>query len=476
MPLQQNNMVRSLSSGTYAIVDTETTGMSASRGQIIEIGILRVENGKVVRTFKSLVNPGRLLSHTIAGITGITDEELAGAPAFEDIAETVAELLRGAILVAHNARFDYSFIKSEFARLERPYRAKTLCTVKLSRRMFPDQPYHNLDSVIKTHGLTCEARHRAFEDAEVLFQFFAAVEEKHGEAFLTAHINRALERHTLPAHLSSDLIKSIPNTPGVYIFYNAEGDVLYVGKSIRLRNRVLSHFANDVESGKELRMCQETADIEYRQTSGELSALFLESQLVKELSPVYNRQLREVRELAVIMRKTNEEGYATLEVEYTGEIGKEELPNVLAVCRSKVQAKAFLRKLAKERGLCSKLMGLESGPGACFSRQLMQCKGACMGEESPKVYNKRFSRAFARYRIKSWPFGGPVAIKDEAEEGEGVAYVVDNWCLTEVIQYSGDQKSSQTVSSMFDLDSYKILSRFMLDPKNARSLVALGRR
>ena len=151
-----------------------------------------------------------------------------------------------------------------------------------------------------------------------------------------------------------------------------------------------------------------------------------------------------------------------------------ELGSVLAVCRSKAQAKAFLRKLVKDHALCSKLMGLEKANAACFGRQLMQCKGACLGEESAASYNKRFDKAFARYKIKSWPFGGPVAVKDEAEEGEGVAYVVDNWCLTEVISYSGDHKSSsKKVESMFDLDSYKIFSRFLLNPKNSSNLIQL---
>jgi DNA polymerase III subunit epsilon len=464
-------MVRSLARHTYAIVDTETTGLAASHGQIIEIGILRVENGVVVKTFKSLINPGRLLSHTIRGITGITDEELALAPAFEDVAEEIYDTLEGAILVAHNARFDYSFIKSEFARLERKFTAKTLCTVKLSRLMFPEQRAHNLDALIETHGLTIASRHRAYDDAEVLWQLFQALEKKHGEEALLSHINRALKRHTLPAHLDPELIRDIPNRPGVYIFYNAEGDVLYVGKSVKLRSRVLSHFSNDISSAKELELCQETADIEYRETSGELSALFLESKLIKELLPVYNRALRRIKELAVVVRRETPQGYASLELEYTGEIEQETLGHVLAVCRSKAQARAFLQRTIKDHALCARLMGLEKGAGACFGRQIEICRGACVGEEDPKTYNKRFEKAFARYKIKSWPFRGPVAVKDEAEEGEGTAYVVDNWCLTEVIEYSGEHKSSQKVSMMFDLDSYKILSRFLLDPKNSRNLV-----
>ncbi len=466
-------MVRSLSQGTYAILDTETTGMSASYGHIIELGILRIENGEVVKTFNSLIKPGRPISHTIMGITGITNEELEQAPTFEDVAEEVLELLDDAVLVAHNARFDYSFIKAEFARLEQRYTAKTLCTVKLSRFMFPQQAYHNLDALIEAHSLTCKARHRAFDDAEVLWQFFQTVEKKHGEELLTSSINRALKRHTLPSHLDPELIKNIPNTPGVYIFYNAEGDVLYVGKSIKMRTRVLSHFSNDVRSGKELTLCQETADIEYRETSGELSALFLESQLVKEFSPVYNRALRHVRELAVATRQKNEESYATLSLEYTGEIDPNTLPHVLAVCRSKAQAKALLRKIAKDHGLCEKLMGLEKSAGACFGAQIGKCRGACVGKEGAESYNKRFEKAFSRYKIKAWPFNGPIAVRDEAEEGEGVAYVVDNWCLTEVIHYSDDTQSSQPLSTMFDLDSYKIFSRFLLDKKNAGKIVPL---
>ncbi len=467
-------MVRSLSSGTYAIVDTETTGMSALRGQIIEIGILRVENGEVVKTFKTLINPGRLLSHTIVGITGITDAELEHAPYFEDVAEEIHELLDGAILVAHNARFDYSFIKAEFSRLERKYNAKTLCTVKLSRLLFPEQGAHNLDAVMEAHGLTCAARHRAFGDAEVLWKFFEAVERSHGEEFVTSGINRALKRHTLPAQLDPALVSAIPNGPGVYIFYGAAGEVLYVGKSVTLRTRVLSHFSGDTESPKEMHMCQETADIEYRETAGELSALFLESKLIKELSPVYNRALRRVKELAIVSRRKTEAGYSSISIDYAGEIDPAELSQILSVCRSAKQAKAFLQKLVKEHNLCNKLLGLEKGEGACFGSQIEICRGACLGREDPSIYNARFDRAFARYKIKSWPFAGPIVVKDESEDGEeGTAYVVNNWCLTEVIDYTGDSQSSEKMSAMFDLDSYKIFSRFLLNPKNSRYLVEM---
>jgi DNA polymerase-3 subunit epsilon len=465
-------MLKSLRSRTFAIVDTETTGMSPANGGIIEIGIIRIEDGKVAKTYQSLVKPARRISHTIMGLTGITNDELEDAPLFEDIAGTVQELLEGAVLVAHNARFDYSFIKAEFGRLELPYRAKTLCTVKLSRALYPGQPHHNLDAVMEAHGISCARRHRAYDDAQVLLEFLQAVEKDRGHEALQGAIDSALKSHTLPAHLSREDLRAIPNAPGVYIFYGQDDEVLYVGKSVTLRTRVLSHFSGDHASGKELRMCQDTARVEYTETSGELSALFLESKLVKQLCPTYNRALRRRKQLALVVARTNAQGYTAAEVEYREEISPEEFGDILAVCRTKAQAKAFLRAVAKEHGLCAKLLGTEKGPGACFGRQLEACRGACIGAEAPGAYNKRLARAFARYRIKSWPFGGAVVVKDEAREGEGTAYVVDQWCLKEVIEYSHGSSSATPAEAVFDLDSYKILARFLLDKKKSRGLVS----
>jgi DNA polymerase-3 subunit epsilon len=465
-------MLKSLASRTFAIVDTETTGMSPVGGGIIEIGIIRVEGGKAVRTFQSLVKPARRISHTITGITGITNEELEDAPLFEDIASTVQELLEGAVLVAHNARFDYSFIKAEFNRLELPYRAKTLCTVKLSRALYPEESHHNLDAVMERHGIACASRHRAMGDAQVLLEFLQAVEKDQGHDVLQGAIDRALKSHTLPARLSREELRAIPNTPGVYIFYGQDDEVLYVGKSVTLRTRVLSHFSGDHASGKELRMCQDTARVEYTETSGELSALFLESKLVKDLCPTYNRALRRRKQLALVVARATKEGYAAAEVEYREEISPAEFGSILAVCRTRAQAKAFLRTLAKEHGLCGKLLGLEKGAGACFGRQLEACLGACTGHEPAGAYNKRLARAFARYRIKSWPFGGAVVVRDEAHEGEGTAYVVDQWCLKEIIEYSHGSSSAAPAESVFDLDSYKILARFLLDKKKSQGLVS----
>ena len=152
-------------------LDLETTGMTASHERITEIGLVEVANGEFVGSWSQLVNPQRSIPPFIQSLTGISDEMVEDAPTFEQLAPTLYERLAGKVLVAHNARFDYGFLRSEFARLGLSYRSRVLCTAKLSRKLFPEHRRHNLDSLIERYGLSCSARHRALGDAEVLWQF-----------------------------------------------------------------------------------------------------------------------------------------------------------------------------------------------------------------------------------------------------------------------------------------------------------------
>lgn len=176
---------------TYAFVDVETTGSHARYGQIIEIGIIRVEDGVITETFESLINPGLSISPFITTITGITNSDVYDKPAFDEVALDIKRLLDGAIFVAHNARFDYGFVKTEFKRLNMIFNAKTLCTVKISRQLFPKQKSHSLENIIKTHGITVTARHRAYADCDAMVQFLSTVERTHSAEFVKNAINTA---------------------------------------------------------------------------------------------------------------------------------------------------------------------------------------------------------------------------------------------------------------------------------------------
>ena len=460
---------------TLAIVDVETTGQSAVYGRIIEIAIIRLEKGKVAARFESLVNPECYISPVIQGITGIRNDDVASAPVFARIARKVFRLLNGAVFVAHNARFDYSFVKSEFAALGMPFNARCLCTVKLSRRLYPQYRHHDLSSVIERHEIQCPARHRAMGDAESVLDFLRFIEGDKDPSVVGETVRTILKSHALPAQLDRDSLEGLPDSHGVYLFYGADGHLLYVGKSINIRERVKSHFTGDMSSAKETEMCRQVARIETRQTAGELGALLLESQLIKELRPIYNSVARQIRNLVVARRRPSRGGYLAVRLEEIDHIEPGDADSIMGVFKHIKQATEFMSKMAKEHNLCNKLLGLEKSRGCCFGYHLKQCYGACMGEEPPDLYNLRVEQAFEGRRVRAWPFSGGIAIEEKrGRTGEGEVFLVDNWCLLSSFKY-GELGFADHLAGprRFDYDSYKILSRFLQKPSNHRHVRVL---
>ena len=275
-----------------AIVDLETTGGSAAQDRVTEIAVLEVDGFEVTSEWSTLVNPETTIPGAIQALTGITNDMVAGAPRFAQLAAELFERLSGRLFIAHNARFDYGFLRREFERAGRQFQAKTLCTVRLSRRLYPQHARHNLDSVIERHRITCQARHRALGDADALWQFLRIAADEHGPDILAVAARQITRRPSLPPHIDRAVIDAIPEAPGVYLFYGEAGAPLYVGKSRSLRTRVLSHFSADMRSARSLRLAQEVRRIDWQRTAGELGALLREARLVKELAPAYNRQLQ----------------------------------------------------------------------------------------------------------------------------------------------------------------------------------------
>lgn len=154
-------------------LDVETTGVSAEYARIIEVGALRIEDNKIVREYKQLVYPETKVPHFITKLTAITDEDLWDQPTFAGIADELESVLDGAIFVAHNVGFDYSFIQTEFARLNRTYKADRFCTARLSRLLYPQHRRHSLDAIIDRNQYRVENRHRAFDDASILYRFYS---------------------------------------------------------------------------------------------------------------------------------------------------------------------------------------------------------------------------------------------------------------------------------------------------------------
>jgi DNA polymerase-3 subunit epsilon len=442
-----------------AIVDVETTGAHPAWDRVTEIAVVEVEGGKVASEWSTLVNPGTRIPPAIQALTGITDDMVAGAPAFGELAHGLYERLEGRVFVAHNARFDYGFLRHEFERAGLRFRARTLCTVKLSRRLYPGEARHNLDSLIQRHALRCDARHRALGDARAVWQFLRAAAGQHGADRIEDAARLLTRSPALPAHIDRATVDAIPEAPGVYLFYGEDGAPLYVGKSVAMRSRVLQHFAGDVRSPREAQIARQVRSIEWRRSCGELGALLLEARLVKDLLPVFNRQLRTAHELCALAFDGK-----CLRIVKAEQIDSQTVPALCGVFRSRRSATDALRALANEHRLCLRTLGLEKGKGACFRHQIGRCAGACAGRESLHAHHARAAAALAGLRTAAWPWRGPVAIVEEDREREAAElHVVHNWCLL------GTARSESEVAELlrersrprFDLDHYRILTRHL---------------
>ena len=449
-------------------VDIETNGGSGDRGRITEIALLRVEDGEVVEEYQTLINPGSPIPYWITRLTGITNDDVADAPYFDEVAGEIYRILEGAIFVAHNVRFDYSFVKRQLEALGYTFRPKLFCTVRMSRALYVEYKGHSLEKIIARHGIATDARHRAYADAKAIFDFTKlAIAEKGEEAF-QASVALQMKTKTLPPNVDEADFARIPQTPGVYIFEDADKRPLYVGKSVNLRSRVMSHFANDTKIAKEMKLSLGSHSISFIETETEIEALLLESAKVKELQPIHNRLLRRKTKQAVLVKSENDEGYTTIGVENKELDDETELETIYGVYTSRMKAKGRLESLAKTFQLCPKLVGLETAKGACFRYQLGLCKGACIGKESAELYNRRVEYALERSKIEAWPFKGELSVAIS----ETKALIIDQWVVKGYITAFDDGTTHlERIANGFDMDTYKIIRSYLRAHKDRIQLL-----
>lgn len=441
------------------LVDIETNGLNHVRGRVIEVAAIRIENGQIVREFRQLLDPGAPLPQFITNLTGITENDLQGAPLFAAIANELHEMLEGAIFVAHNVRFDYSFLKQEFKRVGMTFSPRQLCTVRLSRALYPEHRSHKLQSLIDRYNFRVSERHRAYDDALVLWQFLQHVQQSFRPETLEKALNMQLKKPSLPKGLAADALTSLPTGPGVYILKDADGAPIYIGKSVNIRQRVASHFMRDHQDVGEFKIAQHVRHITTHSTSGELEALLLESRLIKEQLPLYNKQLRRTTKLWLATASPTPNGHLSVQLEIAQNITPGMTPGILGIYSNRRKARETLQVLAREAELCPKLLGLEKGSGACFLHQLKRCRGACAGTEAPVLYNQRLLDAFVHHRIARWPYKGPILVQENnARKG----LIINQWCL--IAEISQDEACDPVITHLprlFDMDAYKIIRSYL---------------
>lgn len=367
----------------YAIVDIETTGGSPKSSKITEIAIYKHDGEKVIDEFVSLVNPEIPIPDFISRLTGITDRMVENSPKFYEIAKQIVQFTEDCTFVAHNVGFDYGIIRQEFKRLGYDYRRPHLCTVRSSRYVLPGKDSYSLGKLTRSLGIELNGRHRAGGDALATAELFTLLMKTDPNGLKT-FIQEEVNPKILHPNLDIEFLDTIPNKVGVYRFYNEVNKLIYIGKSKHIRKRVDQHLRN-TKTTKGLQMINDIARIEYELTGSELIALLLESQLIKQYQPQYNRALRKNRFPYGLYHYTDEAGYKRLYIASTSK--SNETP--LASFATKKDGVSYLTRMCSEYELCQKLCDLYTTNSSCFHYEIKECKGACIKKESPEEYNKR---------------------------------------------------------------------------------------
>ena len=371
----------------YTIVDIETTGNGIHGNRITEIALFNVEEGLITDSFSSLVNPGCEIPSFITGLTGITTAMVRQAPVFSDLAPRIEAFTKERVFVAHSVNFDYPIVKQEFQRCGMEFIRKKLCTVRLSRRVFPGLRSYSLGKLCSSLQIPLQDRHRAAGDAHataLLFQRIMGTEE--GPVVIKKFLNARSQEATLPPHLPRVVFNRLPEAPGIYYFRNGKGEIIYVGKAINLKKRVLGHFYD--RSEKERRLCRDTADIDFEKSGSDLLALLMEAAAIKKHFPLYNRAQKKIRPIYGLFSFTDRDGIMHLGV---NRLRKGQLaPRIFY---NQTDARLFLEKLCTDHRLCARYCHLQEGVSECSHFRVPQCSGICRGTETPDAYNLKVQEA-----------------------------------------------------------------------------------
>ena len=369
---------------TYTIIDVETTGRG---NEITEISIFKYDGEKVLEEFTSLVNPQALIPDYITVLTGIDNAMVADAPTFAQIAEAVLEITEDSIFVAHNVNFDYNVIRNEFKKINTDFRRRKLCTVRLSRALFPGFRSYSLGKLCNAMAINLVDRHRARGDAEATVTLFEKLlAHKNSKTVFADFLKKGSKEATLPSHLPSAVFEAIPNGPGIYYFKNKKGKIIYVGKAINLKKRVLGHFYD--KKVKELDLCRETAHIDFELSGSDLIARLMEDAAIKHHFPIYNQAAKRVPKPYAVFSYEDRQGiqhlaYNTLKA----------TPSPLQIFHSIRDCRLYLEQMCEKFELCPKYCHLQENVWTCSHYKLTSCKGVCKEEESVEAYNERANLA-----------------------------------------------------------------------------------
>jgi len=363
----------------YAIVDIETTGGYASANGITEIAVYIHDGERVVKHFETLVNPNQAIPKYIVALTGIDNYMVADAPQFEEVAETLHELLNDKIFIAHNVNFDYSFVKHHLKAAGFELTAKKLCTVRLSKKVFPGLPSYSLGNLCRSLQLPIENRHRAGGDAKATVKLFEYCLANNGELHIQQMLKKSSADQWLPMQLTKADIQQLPNCPGVYYFLDAKDKIVYVGKAVNLRKRVSSHFTHNDPDRKRQNFLRTICKVKFKECATELEAIVLESAEIRRLWPKFNVSQKQPQQKYALYMFEDNRGYMRLAIDKK----KKNFPSLYNF-NLLHEGLVMLKKMIEEFELHEKL---------CFIDKTAFTEKDISFLDPPQVYNGKIKKA-----------------------------------------------------------------------------------
>lgn len=372
----------------YAVVDIETTGSYAAGNGITEIAIVIHDGSKILNVYETLVNPERGIPYFIQRLTGISDEMVAHAPPFREVAGQVFELIHDKVFIAHNVNFDYSFLKHHLAEEGYGLNTKKLCTVRLTRKIIPGLKSYSLGKLCHQVGIELTNHHRAGGDAMATAELFTMLMDNDNENVIGEMLKGRNREQYLPPNLPVEQVDCLPPVPGVYYFYNGKGKIIYVGKAVNLAKRVKSHFSNNKPNKQKQEFLREIHRVAYTECATDLMAHILESAEIRRLWPSHNRSQRGYLPRFGLFMYEDGNGYKRLGIEKNKLYYKP-----VHTFNTIVEGHNRLRELIQEFGLCSRLCNLAKVDDCSESIYAEYCEGACTGGETVDEYNTKVNKA-----------------------------------------------------------------------------------
>ena len=318
---------------------------------------------------------------------------LRNAPKFYELAKRIVEITDECIIVAHNAKFDYRILTTEFKRLGFDFERETLCTVELSKNLIPGYQSYSLGKLTRQLGIPVSDRHRAAGDAQATVKLFKILLDKDlDKTIIKESIRKEPKRQVEPKLLN--IIEDLPSITGVYYIHKENGDIIYIGKSNNIKKRINQHFTSDNRKSK--RIQSQVTAVTYEETGSELVALLKESEEIKRNKPIFNRALRRSSFSHGLFSFKDDNGYLNFKI---AQVNGQEKP--ITTFTNLQSAKSFISRITEEHNLCQKLTGEYKTNGNCFNYTIKKCNGACVNEELPKDYNIRKQNIIKSHSFKN---------------------------------------------------------------------------